>query len=71
MAAPSFSKDPFSFSIACYLQQFYGLKDFITVFIYIIDIALEQLEVNIIILSLLLIPYVFKDQLEMFVTLQL
>ena len=45
MAALSFSKVLFRFSVAFYLLQFYGLKDFTTVVVYIIAIALEQLEV--------------------------
>ena len=47
MAAPSFSKDLFSLSVAFYLLQFYDLKDFIIDIVDIIVIALEQLEVHV------------------------
>ena len=51
MAAPSFSKDPFrtfGFSVAFYLQQFYGLGGFITAIVYIIAITLEQFEIHVV-----------------------
>ena len=47
MAAPSFSKDLFSFYVAFYLLQFYKLKDFIIDIVDIIVIALEQLKVHV------------------------
>ena len=35
------------FSVAFYFLQLYGLKDFVTVIVYIIAIALEKFEIHI------------------------
>ena len=70
VAAPSFSKDPYSFYVALYPLQFYGLKNFITVIVYIIAVSLEQFEIHVFSRYYRFL-YVFRDQLETFVTPQL
>ena len=70
MAAPSFSKDPYSFYVALYPLQFYGLKNFIIVIVYIIAVSLAQFEIHVFSRYYRFL-YVFRDQLETFVTPQL